>query len=119
MQKIENKFDRQIRENIIEALEEAVSIPREYWESNRSRRREEVVVRQIFIYFMRLYTNQTLQNIADICNLKCHSSVIRNYDIVDMWIKQPENFPLQNLIIKEFKNNYAKRINKHTETLIG
>ena len=68
---------------------------------------------------MRLYTNQTLQNIADICNLKYHTSVIRNYDIVDMLIKQPENFPLQNLIINEFKNNYAKRINNHTETPIG
>lgn len=119
MQKIENKFDREIRENIIEALEEAVSIPREYWECNRSRRREEVIVRQIFIYFLRQYTNQTLQNIADICNLKCHSSVIRNYDIVETWIKQPENFPLQNLIINEFKKKYAKRISENTETPIG
>ena len=119
MKKTENKFDRDIRENIIEALESVVSIPREYWETQRSKRREEVTIRQIYIYMLRTHTTQTLQSIAEICGFKYHTSVLRNCEIVDQWIKNPGKYPYQNKIVKEFYKKYAERSSDVIEAPIG
>lgn len=105
----ESKIDREIRETILECLEDVVGVPREYWEQKRSKKKEEVIVRQIYIYMLCELTEKTKQEIADICRLKYHTSVIRTHRIVDVWKKQKENYPYQNLIITKAFEKYEQR----------
>jgi chromosomal replication initiation ATPase DnaA len=115
MSRQESKIDREIRESILETLEAVVSIPREYWERKRSKKREEVIIRQIYIYMLNKYTIKTQQEIAEICNLKYHTSIIRNKVIVKAWMKDSEKYSYQNLIINQFNQLYEQRINNNTE----
>jgi len=104
----ETKIDREIREQIVTALEETIGIPREMWEYKRSKKNQEVMIRQIYIYFLSQYTQHSLIDIATIVGLKNHCTIIQSLNIVKHWMENPEEFIYQNRIIETTKKNYEQ-----------
>lgn len=109
MKTFETSIERNKRIAITEALEEVIDVPREYWEVKRTKKDNEVVVRQIFIYLLYKYVGYNYQIIADICGLKNHTSTLRNIRVVQEWLKSPEQYPTQNEIITKVIANYEQR----------
>lgn len=102
---IETKQNKKIKENIISALEEAIGVPREYWEIKRSKETSELEIRQIYCFLLRTNTNFTTQYIADIIGYKHHSSVLRTTEAIEETMITNEKIKK---IIQDFKKEYAK-----------
>jgi chromosomal replication initiation ATPase DnaA len=86
----ETKIDKDIRERIIVAIEDAIEVPRELWEYKRSKRSQEVLIRHVYIYFLNKYTKNNIENIAKIVGLKNHCTIIQTLRNVNTWLENPE-----------------------------
>tara|TARA_R110000868_G_scaffold349505_1_gene610832 strand:+ start:259 stop:609 length:351 start_codon:yes stop_codon:yes gene_type:complete len=113
---METKYDRIIRNQVIETLEEVVGIQREYWEIKRTKKKDELLIRQVYCYLLNKYSQLSLQFIADLIGLKYHSSVIRTMETVQSWINNPEENPKAIYFINEFEKLYEQRTNNNTQS---
>lgn len=103
---IETKQNKEIKENIISALEEAIGVPREYWEIKRSKETTELEIRQIYCFLLRTNTKFTTQYIADIIGYKHHTSVLRTTEAIEQTLITNEKVKR---IVNEFKKEYEQR----------
>lgn len=105
----ETAIQRRKRMMIIESLEEVIDVPREYWEIKRSKKSQEVMIRQIYIYLLSTLIGYELIKIAEICGVKAHSTIIKNIATGEAWASSSELYPYQNQIIKETIKLYEQR----------
>lgn len=108
MMKIESKYDRELKNNIVECLEESLGIPREYWEVMRTKKSDEVFIRKIYCFLLKEHTDFNLKKIADVVGYKDHGSVIRTVDNIKNSLALKPNDKVGQ-IIKEFKQIYETR----------
>lgn len=109
MRTIETSIQRKQRITIIECIEEVIDVPREYWEVKRTKKENEVMIRHIYIYFLKKYGDYTLEKMAELCGLKYHSSILRNLKMVESWLASPEDYPHPNEIINKVEQLYEQR----------
>ena len=117
MKNFETNYDKEIRMNIIELLEEVLGVPREYWEIKRTKEADEVFIRQIYCYLLSTHTDFNLQKIADIIGFKHHASVLRTVKQVSEQMNEQMN--KTNIIITKFNELYEQRTNNNIESSIG
>lgn len=109
---IETKYDKELRENIVSALEEVVGVPREYWEIKRTKERSELEIRQVYCYLLKTNTDLNLQHIATLIGYKDHTSVIRAVETVEQLYRT--NYKTRKTI-DLFKFIYGNRNTSFTE----
>lgn len=116
MKNFETNYDKEIRMNIIETLEEVLGVPREYWEIKRTKDADEVFIRQVYCYLLSTHTDFNLQKIADIIGFKHHASVIRIVKQIGDQMSEADN--KSTIIITKFNQLYEQRNISSTEASI-
>ena len=106
---IETKQQRQIKEQILECMEEALGVPRELWEYRRSRRMNEVTIRHIYSYFLRTKGELTLQSIAGMMGHRNHTTIINSLKLVENWLSMPSMYRKECQMIKAIEEEYGKK----------
>lgn len=117
MKLIETSYDRQMKENILDVMEEVIGAPRELWEYRRSRRSDEVKIRHIYIYFLRKYGNYTLKTIADFVGHSNHTTIIHSLKIVNDWLDVPHMYQKEISILKQIEKIYGKKYENSVDAL--
>lgn len=119
MKTLETSIERRKRMLLTEILEEVIDVPREYWEVMRTKKDNEVLIRQIYIYLLHKYVGYDYQSLANLCGLKYHTSILRNVRVVEEWISMPQKYPHQTEVLTKVKNEYEQRTKNNTEALVG
>jgi len=109
MKLIETNFELENRTRIVESLEAALGVPREFWERKRSKRQDEVRIRHIYAYLLYKYGGYTLKQSANILGHKNHTTIIHSYRTVEEWLELPQMYKLENRIVKLFLEEYEQR----------
>jgi chromosomal replication initiation ATPase DnaA len=105
---IETKQQTETRIKIIETIENVIGVPRELWEIKRTKSTTEVMLRDIYIYF--LYNSRlfTLETIARIVGLKNHCTVLQSIDRTNRW-SESQDYSTECKLLKEVKKSYEQR----------
>jgi chromosomal replication initiation ATPase DnaA len=106
---IETKQERQIKEQIQNCIEDVLGVPRELWEYRRSRKTDEVTIRHIYSYFLRVKADMTLKNIASQMGHRNHTTIINSLRKVDNWLSVPTMYRKENQIIKQIEQLYGEK----------
>jgi len=106
---IETKQDIEIREKILESMEEVSGVPREYFEFYRSKKPVEVYLRSIYVYLMYQFTEKTKVEIKELVGLKNHASVIKAIEDIETWKKDPEEYKSKYNLFKQILQHYGQK----------
>jgi chromosomal replication initiation ATPase DnaA len=109
MLQIETKQQRKIKEQILECMEEVLGVPRELWEYRRTRKNDEVTIRHIYGYFLRIKADMTLQSIANQMGHRNHTTIINSLKLVENWLSMPTMYRRECQIIKAIEKEYGEK----------
>lgn len=99
---LETKQDLLDRDKIMSTIEDITAIPREYWETYRTKKPTEVLLRSIYIYMVYKFLGKNKSEIRDIVGLKNHASVSKAIDDVENLESNTREYKLLQLIIDNY-----------------
>jgi len=105
---IETKQQTELRLRIVDAIEEVTGVPRELWEIRRTRSKEEVMIRHIYINMLYNTKQFTLKTIAKIVGLKNHCTILQSIDRVKSW-QDSDEFDAERTLYNYIKEEYEQR----------
>lgn len=115
---IETKQQQAIKTLIIEAIEEVTGVPRELWEQARSKNRDEVFIRKMYVWMLKKYGRYTNDGIARCVSLKNISTVVKCHTDVDAWFDSEEH-TMEASIMKQIEETYEQLLSKNPITYSG
>ena len=105
---IETNQQTEERLLIIEIIENITGVPRELWETKRTKNKDEVMIRHIYINLLHSTKLFTLMGIARCVGLKNHSTILQSLEISNSWSTDTEAYSKRKLL-NQIKQEYEQR----------
>lgn len=106
------KYTKTNFQALLESIESATDTPHYSWVVGKTRKRPEVIYRQIFMYMARHVMFKSYTEIGRFLNMN-HTTVIHGSNQVKSWLSMPKYYPVENNLFNKISIEYGTRNEKN------